>query len=176
MRELSAVAGAPGGVAAMACAAVCPMSWHLPRFLPGMQAKVPAQARQRVLAEKLFLPGTPEAPALPEKKMNVNGRIVKMRPWTVSGGFHEQKLIRSFSSFTHLEGGLSRIPLQPGNPGFPAPVKSRKPGEKAPPSPEKRHTARAASIPKNTDAVTRRNASGAPITREPRPSPDIRGT
>jgi len=133
MRELSAVAGAPGGVAAMACAAVCPMSWHLPRFLPGMQAKVPAQARQRVLAEKFSLPGTPEAPALPEKKMNVNGRIVKMRPWTVSGGVHEQKLIRSSSSFTHLEGGLSRIPLQPGNPGFPAPVKSRKPGEKAPP-------------------------------------------
>ena len=27
------VAGAPGGVAAMACAAVCPMSWHFPRFL-----------------------------------------------------------------------------------------------------------------------------------------------
>ncbi len=126
------VAGAPGGVAAMACAAVCPMSWHLPRFLPGMQAKVPAQARQRVLAEKLFLPGTPEAPALPEKKMNVDGRIVKMRPWTVSGGVHEQKLIRSSSSFTHLEDGLSRIPLQPGNPGFPAPVKSRNPRAKAP--------------------------------------------
>jgi len=102
-------------------------------ILPRVASSASAQARQRVLAEKLFLPGTPEAPALPEKKMNVDGRIVKMRPWTVSGGGHEQKLIRSSSSFTHLEDGLSRIPLQPGNPGFPAPVKSRNPGEKAPP-------------------------------------------
>ncbi|QHV12013.1 hypothetical protein C5N97_08035 [Akkermansia muciniphila] len=37
-------------------AAACSMPWHFPRFPAGMQAKVPAQTRQRLLTSSSFLP------------------------------------------------------------------------------------------------------------------------
>lgn len=73
-----------------------------------MQAKVPAQERQRTLAENFFLSGTPEASATSEKKMNQGGRIVKEAPDRVLSS-RRRGLRDSMTAFPFNRAGSRRL-------------------------------------------------------------------